>query len=240
MDKQFAGTAGTGFIKQLADSTYLVVGAKLVSGFSYQAYMAKITKTEAYIWQKTYGGPDDQQFYTIPVILNDGSIVCAGQHTTSVNNGLLIKIDSAGNQQWLRTYYASPSSNSYFYDLKATGDGGFIMVGSGNITGQDAWVVKVDEFGCEVANCSVGVNEFQIPNSKLILYPNPANNEITLQISDLNISDAEIQVINGLGEFQQFQISDSKINISHLASGVYFLTVTSGDAKRSTGKFIKN
>lgn len=243
-DKQFAATAGTGFVKQLQDSTYLVVGAKLVTGLSYQAYMAKLTKTGAYIWQKTYGGANDQQFYTVPIILNDGSIVCAGEHTASSNWGLLIKTDSAGNQQWLRTYYANPSNNSYVYDLKATSDNGFIMVGSGNITGQDAWVVKVDEFGCEVSNCNVGVNEFH-PDSyrdsdqKLILYPNPASNKINLEISDLQISDLQVSVINILGEVQNVQIMNSAIDISQLAEGVYFVSVTDTDGRRWVEKFIK-
>jgi hypothetical protein len=48
-DMQFPGTAGTGFIKQLIDSTYILVGAKAVSGLGYEAYMAKLSSTGSII-----------------------------------------------------------------------------------------------------------------------------------------------------------------------------------------------
>jgi hypothetical protein len=236
----YSGTKNVCFVKQLQDSTYLLAGVKDVVGLNDQACLMKVSKTGAMVWQKTYGDTDNQQFYAIPVVLADGSIVISG--VTTVGGfplGLLIKTDSLGNQQWLRTYYANPANANYIYDLKATSDNGFIMVGSGNITGQDAWVVKVDEFGCEVANCSVGVNEFPISDDKLVLYPNPAGNEINLEILELNVSDSKVEVVNILGEIQKFQISDSKINISHFAGGLYFITITGRDGKRWTEKFVK-
>jgi len=200
-DKQFASTAGTGFVKQLTDSTYLVVGAKLVSGLSYQAYMVKLSADgNSVIWQQTYGGVNDQQFYTIPIILSDGSIVCAGETSASTNRGILVKTDAAGNEQWLRTYYANPSNNSYIYDLKATSDNGFIMVGSGSITGQDAWVVKTDEFGCEMSDCSVGINEQEDKVIALTIYPNPANDYTNVEINIKEGSQGQFMIYNLLGK----------------------------------------
>ncbi|MCE3279867.1 MAG: repeat protein [Bacteroidetes bacterium] len=239
--KQMYGSAGTGFIKQLQDSTYLVVGSKLITGLSYQAYMAKINSSgTTIIWEKTYGTWGDQQFYTIPVILADGSIVIAGQSLLGAyNNGLLIKTDSIGNQKWLRHYYLNPSGNNYIFDLKHTSDNGFIMVGSGNLTGQDAWVVKVDEFGCPIINCSVGLNELEISDGILTLYPNPANKEINLQISAFEISNLQITVFNILGEDQNVQIRNSTIDISQLAEGVYFVSVTDTYGRRWVEKFVK-
>jgi hypothetical protein len=234
----YTGTAGVCFIKQLADSAYILTGSKSLSGLGDQACMLKINKTGGVIWQKSYGGLSDDYFYTQPVILNDGSIVTGGVTMLGTSPiGLLIKTDSLGNQTWLRTYYANQNNDNYIYDLKLTSDNGFIMVGSGNITGQDAWVVKVDEFGCEVANCSVGFEAFQVSDDKLILYPNPASNEI--QISGLRISEAQIEVINILGEIQRFQISDTKIDISHFTNGIYFVVVTGNDGKKWTEKFVK-
>jgi hypothetical protein len=240
-DRQLSGTAGTGFVKQLADSTYLVVGAKLVSGLSYQAYMAKLTKTGSIIWQKTYGGASrDEQFYTVPVILSDGSIVCAGESSTTRNLGLLIKTDSAGNEQWLRTYYANPGNDSYVYDLKATSDNGFILVGSGNITGQDAWVVKTDEYGCEVANCNVGISDHELSMEELIIYPNPAYHEVNIQLNNADVKDFEIYVTDVLGKQQKLQLDKTTIDISALAPGIYFISATGKDKPvRFTKKFVK-
>lgn len=239
-DRQIPGTAGTGFIKQLADSTYILVGAKFVAGLSYQAFMAKLSKAGVVVWEKTFGAAGDQQFYAVPIILSDGSIVCSGISTIGANPwGLLIKTDSLGNQQWLRTYYANPSNDNYVYDVKRTNDSGFIMTGSGNITSQDAWVVKVDSNGCEIVNCNVGVEEFQISNSILQIYPNPAANEINISIEGEDLNDYEISILNVLGEKEKIENDKSKISISQLAKGVYFITATNRD-KRFTQKFIKD
>ena len=234
-EKVYPGTAGQGFIKQLADSTYILVGAKYITASVYKAYMAKLTKTGNIIWQNTFGGTGNQQFYAIPIILNDGSIVCSG---VSINGsypwGLLVKTDSSGNQQWIRTYYANANNDNYIYDVKHTSDNGFIMVGSGNVSGQDAWVVKVDEFGCEVSNCNVGVEEYIAESSIINVYPNPSNSSITIT----TIEPTQIKIMNMLGEVvieKQVQ-NNSVIDINDLSNGVYFIQTKEGYST----KFVKN
>ena len=239
-EKVYAGTAGQAFVKQLQDSTYILVGSKFVAGLSNQAYMAKLTKLGVVIWSQTYGGTGDQQFYAIPVILSDGSIVCSGVTTVADSWGLLIKTDSLGNQQWLRTYFANSTNANYIYDIKLANNNGFVMTGSGNVSGQDSWLVKVDSSGCEIANCNVGVNEVQILDSQLFLYPNPASSEINISIDGENINDYEISIINILGEIQKIKIENSKIAVSEFASGVYFISAIRKDGKqRMSQKFVK-
>lgn len=226
-EKVYSGTAGQGFIKQLQDSTYILVGTKLIAGLSYQAYMAKLTKTGVIIWENTYGGSGDQQFYTVPIILNDGSIVCSGVSTIGIPWGLLIKTDSLGNQQWLRTYYANPSNDNYIYDLKLTNDNGFIMTGSGNVTGQDAWVVKVDSAGCEIANCNVGVEEFEAQIDHLKVYPNPSSEYTKIEIHlNEEVLNAQLIVYNLLGmEVTKRNVVNGDsftINTEVYNNGIYF------------------
>jgi hypothetical protein len=225
-EKVYPGTAGQGFIKQLADSSYILVGAKYITASVYKAYMAKLTKTGNIIWQNTYGGVGNQQFYAIPIVLNDGSIVCSGASINSSVWGMLVKVDSLGNQQWLRTYYANSSGNNYVYDVKHTSDNGFIMVGSGNVSGQDAWVVKVDEFGCEVSNCNVGVEEYKGESSIISVYPNPSNSVITIITNE----PTQIKIINMLGEVVlEKQVQNQEIiDIKNLSSGIYFIQTKEG------------
>ena len=64
-ERTIAGSAGQGFIQQFADSTYVLVGSKFVTGLSYQAYITKLTKTGATIWEQTYGGIGDQQLFAV-------------------------------------------------------------------------------------------------------------------------------------------------------------------------------
>jgi hypothetical protein len=239
--KTYSGTVGICFVKQLADSSYLLTGAQTISGLGYQACMIKTTKTGNLIWQKNYGGSVDDWFYTMPVILSDGSIVIGGQTMLgSVPIGLLIKTDSAGNQQWSRTYFSNPNNDNYVYDLKATSDNGFVIVGSGGITSQDAWVVKTDEYGCEVANCNVGISDHELSMEELIIYPNPAYHEVNIQLNNADVKDFEIYVTDVLGKQQKLQLDKTTIDISALAPGIYFISATGKDKPvRFTKKFVK-
>ncbi|HEY0029911.1 MAG TPA: T9SS type A sorting domain-containing protein [Bacteroidia bacterium] len=239
-EKTYPGTAGQAFVKQLADSTYILVGAKSVAGLGYQAYMAKLTKSGTITWSKTYGGSGDQQFYSMPIILNDGSIVSSGVSTLADPWGLLIKTDSSGNQQWLRTFYANSFNANYVYDLKLTSNNEFIMVGSGNVTGQDAWVIMVDSAGCEIANCNVGIEEFESSDSKLHVFPNPASSEITLSIEGEELNGYEITITDILGKQQKMNGDHSKIPVSQLTSGVYIISAKRMDGKKYfSEKFLK-
>lgn len=148
--------------------------------------------------------------------------------------GMLVKTDSLGNQQWLRTYYANANNDNYVYDAKLTSDGGFILVGSGNVTGQDAWVVKVDSVGCEIAGCNVGMEEYLQESSILNVYPNPSYNTITITVSE----PIQIKIINMLGEVvleKQVQ-NNSVIDINDLSNGIYFIQTKEGYST----KLIKN
>lgn len=234
----YPGTSGSCFIKQLADSTYILTGAKIISGFAGQAYMIKINKTGGIIWQNHYGNPTvNDWFYTRPIILNDGSIVVAGQQMLgSIPIGMLVKTDSLGNQQWLRTYYANPTNDNYVYDAKATSDGGFILVGSGNVTGQDAWVVKVDSVGCEIANCNVGVAELGSEND-IVVYPNPATFFVNVSCKEYKVQS--IKIVDLLGKVCYFSNSNSsQIDISQLPKGMYILQAQTEKGVLSK-KFVK-
>lgn len=237
----YSGTKGICFVKQLVDSSYILTGCKSVVGLGDQACIMKVNKNGGIIWQKDYGEIVNDWLYSVPIILSDGSIIASGHSMLGgAPIGMLIKTDSLGNQQWLRTYYANPSVPNYIYDVKLTSDNGFIMTGSGNVIGQDAWVVKVDSNGCEIANCNVGVNEFQISDSQLLIYPNPASSEINISIDGENLDDYKVVIYNTLGEEQKIINTNSIVSISHLATGVYFISAKSLDGqKQLSSKFIK-
>ena len=50
-DKMYSTTKGVCFIKQLADSSYILTGARAISGFGDQAYIIKINKIGTVIWE---------------------------------------------------------------------------------------------------------------------------------------------------------------------------------------------
>jgi hypothetical protein len=80
-------------------------------------------------------------------------------------------------------------------------------------------------------------------NSKLRLFPNPADNELTLDIDpSIALTRLSIYDINGKNLFSQNEFGaqqlQQKINVSQLPSGVFFLTVESDQGTTSI-KFVK-
>lgn len=234
----YSGTTGISYIKQLADSTYILSGGGSVVGLGYQCYLMKINKDGSAAWQKYYGGPSDEWLYSAPIILDDGSIVVSGIAAYGVQYGLLLKADSLGNEKWLRTYYKNTIYNDFF-DVKRTSDNGFVMTGTTYVSTQDLWLIKIDSNGCEIANCNVGIDEFQISDSKLQAYPNPATSEINISLIGEDLIDYQIFIHNILGEVQKTKIENSKISLEAFSSGVYFITAIK-ENKRFACKFIKH
>ncbi|MBL7895034.1 MAG: T9SS type A sorting domain-containing protein [Bacteroidia bacterium] len=88
-------------------------------------------------------------------------------------------------------------------------------------------------------NIYAGINEYNLDNS-LVIYPNPASNNINIQLS--NSKSAKVEIINQFGQVVKtvnIESNNDNINISELSSGVYFVKTLS-ENKTSVKKLIKD
>lgn len=77
----------------------------------------------------------------------------------------------------------------------------------------------------------------EVLGSNLIMYPNPATDHINLHLKSGSIS--EITVIDAQGVTLSIQKNVNRINLQGLASGVYFLQMTTTTGQQYTRRFIK-
>jgi len=102
------------------------------------------------VWEKTFGGSDDDYAYSIQQT-SDGGYIVAGR-TSSFGAGsadvYIIKLDENGNKLWEKTF--GGSSYDWANSIQQTTDGGYIVAGVTNSFGAGGWdvyVIKLDENG---------------------------------------------------------------------------------------------
>ena len=178
---------------------------------------------------------------------NDGGYIVAGDSASTNgdvtgNNGnndyWIVKLTSTGSIAWQKSL--GGSSYDLGRSIKQTTDGGYIVAGysysnDGDVTGNhgliDYWIVKLSSF--------LGVNSF-INNSTLTLFPNPANDDISVKL-DYFTPSQEITITDVLGKTiynQKLEGLTTTINTSSYEKGIYLFNLING-TEIITKKFIK-
>ena len=83
-------------------------------------------------------------------------------------------------------------------------------------------------------DCNLTIDENT--SEKISVYPNPSHN--TIQIANLSNEKYELKIFNLIGKEVLLKSNESTIDISNLARGMYFISVTQ-DGKNQTFRFIK-
>ncbi|WP_299899821.1 DUF4832 domain-containing protein [uncultured Aquimarina sp.] len=84
---------------------------------------------------------------------------------------------------------------------------------------------------------SLSVDDIELENNRLSIYPNPASSDVTIKVHESIKED--IQIYNSLGQLimKIHPLKIQKIDVSHLDSGIYFFKI--GNSKVAQCKLIK-
>ncbi len=139
-----------------------------------------------------------------------------------------------------RRYYDSPGQSYDIQSIKATEDGGCIIVGvNASIETWDApniYILKVDENGYD----AVGENAESVAKP-YFCYPNPAKDIVYIELSpDVNCQSVEIYTLDGrLVETLPETSQQTTINVENLNAGVYILKLRMADGKEFAERIVK-
>ncbi|MCJ7423598.1 hypothetical protein MUP01_04930 [Candidatus Bathyarchaeota archaeon] len=147
-NKTYGGTGAevAHSVVQTGDGGYAMAGLTTPGSFAgTDAWLVKTDSAGNALWNKTYGGAQEDVLFSI-VCLGDDGFALAG-YTRSYGDPdhydlWLMRTDSNGNMLWNRTY-GGPTYD-VAYSLIQTSDGGFALAGS---SWGDAWLVKTDSSG---------------------------------------------------------------------------------------------
>ena len=148
---------GRGFaysVKQTSDRGYIVAGDNGIDGAGgLDAWIIKLDAAGSVLWQKTYGGADNDGAYSVEQTSDGGYVVAgySGSFGGGFTDGWVFKIDSSGSMVWQKAYGGrTQGAFSVLGSVTKTRDGGFVLAGytSGFGAGlNDGWVFKMDETG---------------------------------------------------------------------------------------------
>lgn len=89
---------------------------------------------------------------------------------------------------------------------------------------------------------NLGTNEFDIENNKLIIYPNPTSNYLTIQNKENVINNFAYNIVNVSGRIIKSGLSkyNEQINIESLTNGNYIVQIKTENGEILSKKLIKN
>ncbi len=128
----------------------------------YDYWIVKIDFLGNIVWQKSYGGTGDDYPYAIETTVDGGYLIAGFSNSTDGdvtanhgdNDAWIIKLDTAGNLLWQKTY--GGTDNDRINAIKAATDGGYILTGyaisnNGDVIGnhglRDVWILKINDAG---------------------------------------------------------------------------------------------
>jgi len=161
-------------------------------------------------------GTSTAETLLITVINIDNSVIVSGNTITANQTGAIY--------QWL-------DCNNSFSIISGETNNQFTATISGS------YAVEINISGCiSVSNCeniTVTSIESDLKNeNSVILYPNPANEMISISIGNINIGNSQIEIYNSIGAIiNQFNTNQHQINIdlSNFDNGIYFIAITNAN-----------
>jgi len=136
---------------QTSDGNYLGLGiTKSYGSGGWDVWLVKFDPLGNMLWDKTYGGVDDDFGYAISPSADHGFIIIGGTYSwgSGLQDVYLVKIDSSGNLLWSKTY--GGLEEDIGMAVKQTADGGYIIAGATYSYGagnNDVYLIRTDSLG---------------------------------------------------------------------------------------------
>ncbi len=225
-----------------SDGGFVVVGHTqgYFNSNTIASYIIKTNISGDTLWTKVYEKDDSNQSFK-GVEDDNNNIVLIGsaaQFSTGVSSFYLLKLSNVGSKIWEKTFKGAPNSNNGANSIALAHDGGYIMCGITSPSAQ-VYVVKTD-----TAGLIVGINEVTPTNNTTTVkvFPNPANDNLTIS-HNLETKDGKIslEIMDVMGRVllnNTINNTNHQIDISQLASGLYFYNIIQHDKMIQSGKLV--
>src|SRR6185436_8537499 len=256
-------------VYQTSDHGYILAGIsesnmggdKSQNSWGYYDYW--IIKTDSSgnkLWDKNYGGTDDDEFFGNITPFANGDLMLAGisysnisgnktENNLGIEQSWILKIDSAGSVLWDKTIFTEGHDEEGYAIQTSDGCIAVANYTTGGIAGYksmdnrdsallanrtaDYWIVKF----CDTTLTNVVTDTFQNLHSRI--YPNPAKDVLNVIMNDNEQYEISFSDITSRNILNQYFTKSIAIDIKKLAKGIYFYDIRNKNKVISKGKIIK-
>lgn len=179
-------------------------------------------------------GTNDEYYNSIVEGLNGSFVGCGKTKNPVLGYQALIDVYGIG-YTYINFYAFALGSNDELFSVARTKDKGFVCVGStdGNFpTLQDVLFLKIDSLGAYGTNVT-SLNTLSYSNSKIEVFPNPANDVLNLKISKAVSTDNDLNYnlidVNGrIVLHERITNNEQNVSLLKIMPGLYFLQLFDG------------
>lgn len=228
-------------------SRYLTAAASTSNPFpDFQGYIVRQDSDYNILWTLKTGDPAFRTDLFNMIETMDGNYIAIGSNfDDTLDNGFgiltgyLVKFDEEGTILWEKQYYGAfgGQHKNEFYDIVEMADSSLVLCGESTKFSEDfpqrGWLVSLDKNG-NLDSLTVDVKMVEIRSEvSLSAYPNPADDYLTLELSNENIERVELYSLTGQ-LLQSEAVSGTRVEISvaDLPAGVYSVLVNGRYGKR--------
>jgi hypothetical protein len=218
---------------------------EIMDPFYYGKYnVIKLDNNYNLLWNKQYGILAEYHGVGSIIEANNGDLVLSvGDYLGNEYKAGLLRLTADGDS--IEKKYITPpvGDEEWLFALQQTSDKGFVMAGV-VFNPQQMWLVKVDSCGCDTVGClcdNIYVEEIKHNENSLLIYPNPAEEYITIEFLKGKAERVEIFDIHGR-KVKTFQVkfrSQFQTDVSSLPKGLYLVRVY-GDGFVEMEKLVVN